>query len=198
MSARIGIAAAAALLLAALGGCAPAREPLGSLSDLQSSETVVVGRVELVPPLGKGEQKLEVLGSGWAENKFYFLADDQYRVLDHEPGISDYGGHIPATIGQTFFVRSESKPFYILGGMMQLTAHQHDSTRVYFPGGMKIAIKPGEKAVYIGTIQYHRNEFFEISRITIVDDYDRANAEFRKTYGAKFSLHKALVTPVKQ
>jgi hypothetical protein len=69
--------------------------------------------------------------------------------------------------------------------------------KAYFPGGLKISLKPGDKAVYVGTVQYHRNEFFVVTKVAIVDDYDRANAEFKKKFGTKFPLRKALLTTVK-
>jgi molybdopterin synthase catalytic subunit len=60
-----------------------------------------------------------------------------------------------------------------------------------------VSLKPGDRAVYIGTVRYHRNEFWEITKVAIVDDYDRANADFRKKFGAKTPLRKALLTPAK-
>lgn len=190
--------AAALLLLGALGACVgPARDPVDSLSGLNGGETVVVGRIELVPPLRKNEQKLKGLGTGNFENKIILIADEQYRTLTDEPGMADYAGRIEAKFGQTFFVRSDSKPFYILGGMMYLDLGGQEMNRAYFPGGLKVSIKPGDKAVYVGTVQYHRNEFFEVTKAAIVDDYDRANAEFKKKFGAKYPLRKALLTTVK-
>ena len=70
--------------------------------------------------------------------------------------------------------------------------------KVFFPGGLKVSVKPGDKAVYIGTVQYHRNEFFDITKVAIVDDYERANTEFKKKFGKKHTLRKALLTSVKQ
>lgn len=190
--------AAALLLLGALGACVgPAREPVDSLSGLNGGETVVVGRIELVPPLRKNEQKLKGLGTGNFENKIILIADEQYRALTDEPGMADYAGRIEAKFGQNFFVRSDSKPFYILGGMVYLDLGGQEMNRAYFPGGLKVSLKPGDKAVYVGTVQYHRNEFFEVTKAAIIDDYDRANAEFKKKFGARYSLRKALVTTVK-
>lgn len=187
---------AAAMLL--LGACVgPAREPVDSLSGLNGGETVVVGRIELVPPLRKNEQKLKGLGTGNFENKIILIADGQYRTLTDEPGMADYAGRIEAKFGQTFFVRSDNKPFYILGGMMYLDLGGSEMNRAYFPGGLKVSLKPGDKAVYVGTVQYHRNEFFEITKATVIDDYGRANAEFKKKFGAKYPLRKALLTTVK-
>jgi hypothetical protein len=190
--------AGALLLLGALGACVgPAREPVDSLSGLNGGETVVVGRIELVPPLRKNEQKLKGLGTGNFENKIILIADEQNRALTDEPGMSDYAGRIEAILGKNFFVRSDSKPFYILGGMLYLDLGGREMNRAYFPGGLKVSLKPGDKAVYVGTVQYHRNEFFEITKAAIVDDYDRANAEFKKKFGAKYPLRKALLTAVK-
>jgi len=190
---------AAGLLLASmLGACVgAAREPVDSLSGLGGDETVVVGRVELVPALRKDEQKLKGLNSGSFENKVFLLADEHYRVLTEEPVMADYAGRIEAILGKNFFVRSNSKPFFILGGMMYLDLGGREMNRAYFPGGLKVSLKPGDKAVYVGTVQYHRNEFFEITKAAIVDDYDRANTEFKKKFGAKTPLRKALLTAVK-
>jgi len=40
---------------------------------------------------------------------------------------------------------------------------QRELNRAYFPGGLKVSMEPGDKAVYIGTVQY-RNEFFEVTK----------------------------------
>src|SRR5262249_21957624 len=75
-----------ALLLAlALGACAgPARERVDGWSGVGSGETVVVGRIELVPPLRKGEQRIDALNSGSFENLVYLIADDKNRTLQDE------------------------------------------------------------------------------------------------------------------
>ena len=196
--ARAVRAAAGLLLSSALGACVgPAREPVDSLAGLDRDETVVVGRIELVPPLRKDEQKFKGIVIGDLKNKMILITDDQYRQLTDEPGMSDFSGRIEAKLGKTFFVRSQSKPFFILGGMLYLDLGGSETNRAYFPGGLKVSLKPGEKAVYIGTVRYNRNEFFEITKASIVDDYDRANAEFKKRFGTRYPLHKALLTPVK-
>ncbi|MGE5241352.1 MAG: hypothetical protein ACM3NI_06875 [Bacteroidota bacterium] len=191
-------AAAGLLLIGALGACVgPAREPVDSLSGLDRDETVVVGRIELVPPLRKGEQKFKGIVIGDLKNKMILITNDHYRTLTDEPGMSDFSGRIEAKLGKTFFVRSQSKSFYILGGMLFLDLGGEETNRAYFPGGLKVSLKPGEKAVYVGTVRYNRNEFFEITKASIVDDYERANTEFKKKFGTRYPLHKALLTPVK-
>jgi hypothetical protein len=197
MSARALARLAALLLAGLLGACAgPARERVDSFVEVGSGETVVVGRIELVPPLGKDEQKIQAVNSGSFENIIFLIADEKYRVIKGEPATADFTGRIEAQLEKTFFVRSSDKPFYILGGMVWLEIGR-GSNRAYFPGGLRASLRPGDKAVYIGTVRYHRNEFWDFTRVVIVDDYERANTEFRKKFGTKTPLRKALLTTVK-
>jgi hypothetical protein len=185
----------AALLGAAVAGCAPApRAPLTSLDALSRDEIVLVGRVELVPPLRKGEQKIRGMVVGDFENRLYLMIDEKPRPLSRDPRVADYAGRIEAPIGSTFFVRSKGAPFYVNGGVLFLEIGGSGMERVYFPGGLHVAVKPGDRAVYIGTLRYHRDEFFEITRVTVADDYREASAEFGTKFGSREVLRKALMT----
>jgi hypothetical protein len=190
--------ATAILLIGTLSACVgAAREPVESLTTLGGGETLVVGRVELVPPLSKDEQKIKGLGTGGFENKIFLIIDDRYRVLKAEPVVADFTGRIEALLGKNFFVRSDSKPFFVIAGMLYVELGGSEMNRAYFPGGLKASLKPGDKAVYIGTIQYHRNEFFDVTKVAVVDDYENVNAEFKKKFGTRNTLRKALLTQVK-
>jgi hypothetical protein len=185
-----------AILLAA---CAPApRAPLTSLDALGREEIVVVGKVELVPPLRKGEQKIRGMVVGNFENRLYLMMDEKLRPLPEEPRIADYAGRIEALIGSTFFVRSKAAPSYILGGVLFLEIGGSSQQKIYFPGGFQVAARPGDRAVYVGTLRYQRDEFFEFTRITVVDEYREASAEFEAKFGKGQTLRKALLTRVKQ
>jgi len=76
MSPRAAIALLLAGVLAACAGAA--RELVDGWSEVGAGETIVVGRFELVPPLGKDEQKIQALNSGQFENKIFVIADDNY------------------------------------------------------------------------------------------------------------------------
>lgn len=194
---QIRFAVAYLLMLGALSACAgAAREPVDSLSELTGGETIIVGRIDLVPPLLKGEQKMSMrdLNSSSFENKILLFTDEHYRELTKEPELADYTGRIEAILEKNFFVRSSNKPFFIVGGVLYMELGTSRAGKIYFPGGLKVSIKPGDKAVYIGTVQYHRNEFFEVTKVSIVDDYEPTNAEFKKKFGNKISLHKTLLT----
>jgi len=191
------IRALALLLAFALAACVPPqRAPVDSAQSVGSGDTVLVGRVELVPPLRKGEQRLRGMGTATYENKMYLLTGERMRQLPADPALADFADRIEATLGSTFFVRSRSAPFYILGGIVFLEIGTGTS-RARFPGGLRVALKQGDRAVYIGTLRYHRDEFFEITRMAVVDEYSAADAEFRKKFGSGVPLRKALMTPTK-
>jgi hypothetical protein len=191
--------ALAPLLVLTLAACAPAaRAPLTSLNGLNSDEVVIVGKVELVPALRKGEQKIRGMVVGNIENTMLLMMDEKLRPLPEDPRIADYAGRIEAPIGSTFFVRSKAAPSYVLGGMLFLDIGGGSTQKAFFPGGFQIAAKPGDRAVYVGTLRYHRDEFFEVTRITVVDDYREANAEYEAKFGKGQALRKALLTRVKK
>lgn len=191
--------AAASLALAILlAGCAPApRAPADGLPAAGSGETILVGRVELVPALRKDEQRLRGIGTGSFENRIFLLTDERDRTLPRPPAVADYAGRIEADLGKLFVVRSDSRPFYILGGVLFLDVGGSSMNRAYFPGRLRVALRPGDRAVYIGTLRYHRDEFFEITKVTVVDEYAAASAEFGRKFGDGTPLRKALMAPVK-
>lgn len=197
MSARR--AGVVALLVLTLGACAPAaRAPITSLGALGSDEVVVVGKVELVPPLRKDEQKIRGMVIGNVQNTMLLMMDEKLRPMPEDPRIADYSGRIEAPLGNTYFVRSKASPSYILGGVLFLDIGGSSMHKAHFPGGFQVAAKPGDRAVYIGTLRYHRDEFFEITRIQVVDDYREASAEFEAKFGKGQPMRKALLTRVKK
>ncbi|MCI0529283.1 MAG: hypothetical protein L0Y56_17740 [Nitrospira sp.] len=189
---------AACLLWLAAGCISPsARQPVLSLSDLDPDQVLVVGRLELVPPLDEDETGFK--SSIWKRynNKAFVIIDDHAREITGEPTLWDYSGRIEAQLGKTFMVRSDERPFYILGSMIMLKAGKTSGEQVYLPGGFKVDIQPGDQAIYIGTIQYYRNEFFDIDKVVIRDEYNQASLEMKKQLGSSRPLKKRLVTLLK-
>jgi hypothetical protein len=176
---------------------AAARKPISSFGKLGANETVVVGRVELVPPLHEHDQRIRGIGTGRFKNKMFMIVDEEYQELTEEPGRGDFKGRIDASFGEEFIVRSSNEPFFIIAGMMYLSLGHGLPDQAYFPGGLKADIRPSDKAVYIGTIRYHRNDFFEVTETEIIDDYERVNGQFMKEFGNEHPLRKSLLTPVR-
>lgn len=181
------------LLLVVMTGCVSARPTVETLSDVGADEVIVVGGVELSPRMEEGEQRSDLIGLGDIRNTLFVFTDDHWR--EKRGGFSSGDEYFEAKWGESFYIKSKNKPFYILKGMILMEGPGVDE--VYLPGGLKVEIQAKDKAVYIGKMHYVRNEYSDITKSEIIDDYDRANAEFKKKFGAKYNLRKALVVPIK-
>jgi len=189
---RIGLPALA--LLIAVSACAgPPLPEVNSPADITGGSTVVVGRIELVPSLEKVEQYQLDKGFGGKKfkNKVILLTDPENREL-YEPSARDYTGRIEATLGETFFVLAGNEPFYVIRSEIFMGFARAGAQKAVLPSGYRVEIRPGDRAVYIGTIRYYRDDFFDIRKVEVIDDYEKASAEFRKKFGKRLALKKAL------
>ncbi len=194
--------ARAALLgatLLALAGCAPfaVLPEVSDLSDVGSEETVLVGRVELIPPLEPDEQEVGTFYGRFRDKAVLYTDEHMPSGKYFDP--RDANAAILAPLDGTFYAKVRRWPQYIVAGSiyMRLKLGAGGSGRpseARLPGGFKIDIRPGDRAVYVGTIQYHRDEFFGITRIEVVDEYGRTNAEFQRRFGTGVRLRKALLS----
>ncbi len=198
------ITLAAALFLQAC--CTGPALPLAaSADDIGPDETVVVGKIVISPPVDETEQTLSTVQStGGAcmvnpsakqyKNTIVLLTDKKLRrIADPEPG--DYRGRIEAPLDETFYARApNSGPLYVNRSEIMMALYRSGMEKAVLPSGYKIDIRRGDKAVYIGTIKYHRDEFFEVHKIEIIDEYEKESAVFRKKFGKKFTLRKAIIT----
>lgn len=184
------------LLATLLAGCVSSLPAVENISEIGTGEVIVVGSMELNPPLETIEQKLDGYGSERLKNKLIVVTDNKWRVK--QGPVSSGDEYFEAILGEPFYIKSGNKPFYLLEGVIYTHLSGGGADSVYLPGGLKVEVQPGDKAVYIGKVRYSRNEYFDITKAEIVDDYERANAAFKKKFGAKYNLRKAIVTPVKQ
>ncbi len=187
---------AGVLLLMAMSGCTATRPAVDDVSMVGAQEVIVVGRIELTPSLTDADQILKGMGSGRYKNKVFVITDEEWQVRQEPLGPGD--DFFEATLGQNFYIKGSNKPFYFLTGVIYTEVWSNGSMRnVNLPGGVKIELRSNDKAVYVGTIRYTRNEYFDITRAEVDDDYDSANAAFKKKFGVKYNLRKALAAPIK-
>jgi len=80
-----------------------------------------------------------------------------------------------------------------------VTARQSvmDHTELLFPGPIEFDIRPGDRAIYVGTLRLHRDEFHEVTRAEVHDHFSAAHAEFTRKFGAGLALRKALLNPIR-
>ncbi len=194
------------IALLTIPACVGSMLPYADSADsVQSGETVIAGKIVISPPLDESEQTLKAVRSQGCcvmqinpqasryKNKIILLTDGKLHSID-DPQLSDYDGRIEAPIGEVFYVRAKSaKPIYVNRSEILMDVYGTGPEKAVLPSGYKIDIHPGDRAVYIGTIKYYRDEFFTVHRVEIIDDYEKESAAFRKKFGRKFALRKALV-----
>lgn len=178
-------------------GCVAGRRPVTTLSDVGSDQAILVGRIELDPPLKEGEQVVTGPFNKSAKNQIIFVTDDHPRTFSGDLSTSDYMKSVVAPLGATYYVAVPRKPLFLLRGLFYVSWTSNRWEKAWFPGGYRVDIRPEDRAVYMGTVRYTRNEFMDIKKVEIIDDYSRDAAQFRKRFGSGVGLQKRLATPVK-
>lgn len=196
----------ALIVLLTIPACVGSMLPYADSADsVENGETIIAGKIVISPPLDESEQTLTTVRSQGCcitqinpsadqyKNKIILMTDAKPRSIE-EPSLSDYEGRIEAPIGDVFYVRAKSgASLYVNRSEILMDVNGGGAEKAVLPSGYKINIRPGDRAVYIGTIKYYRDEFFTVRRVEIIDDYEKENAAFRKKFGRKIVLRKALV-----
>ena len=180
------------LLLVALSGCIKPLVQVKSLSEVGAKDIIVVGRVELKPPLKPGEQDIKLSGPYNDENQYFFFINSKPVKVADSPDKTPYQDVLQAKFGSTFYVRNPRRPMHFTVTFVYMTLTRQKQERVWLPGGFVVEPQPGDRAVYMGTIRYHRNEFFDLTKVEIVDEFKKERVAFRKKYGKKFPLVKRI------
>ena len=219
------LAMVAVLFLSACAG----RVTVKKFSELKPGEVLLVGKIEMVPPLKEKEQIIgvhTVRDDARLVNQFFARTSLKWELPD---GATSYrknmgpadqlalmnptGGDYAFSwyFGQTFFAPLPGKSFYITKAYLiqKLTSGTASSrygpgtaglnVYAWFPGGMKVNLKPGDKAVYIGTLRYHRDVNMDVRKIKVIDEYKQANTVYRDRFpGNRVPLKKRIMVPSKR
>ena len=161
----------AATLVLLLQACAIPRA-LPEASDIKADddEVVVIGKIELVPPLDKNEQvsRWNVIGEKRMFRIWMATGPEHRPIHTGNLQVSEFQSSLEADWGQPFMVKAPRQRTYLNGGVTSLDAI--NQTRLWFPGGYYFEVPAGASAVYIGTLRYHRNDFNTITKVEVVDD----------------------------
>jgi hypothetical protein len=155
----------------ALQACTLPRS-LPAATDLKpgESEVVVIGKIELVPPLERGEQKSHwnVIGED-RMFRMWMATGAEFRPVDTgQLRASEFQAAIEADWGRPFMLRMPRQRTFLNGGATFLDGLER--SQLWFPGGLYFDVPADAKAVYIGTLRYHRNDFNTITRVEVVDE----------------------------
>ena len=198
---RAGVLAVAALL----GGCGTLYKEATSLKDPSAADTViVVGRIDIVPPLKSKEQDIKMGTFDPFDARGAYLNRAILHLADTAEAHEPTQRALNPTLGKTYFFRIPKDKRYMVWGSI-LTYHRMravsgrqlstESNEILLPAPLEFDIKTGDKAIYVGTWRLHRDEFNEVTKAEVIDNYGAALAEFKQRFGNGVTLRKALSRP---
>ncbi len=173
-------------LLSVIACAGPPRPKVENIKDI-SSGTLIAGKIEVVPPLESNEQKV-----GRSKKNMVTISSTKEPAEANEITMANMKERIEATLGKSFFVKADG-PFYINACFIYMDT-KNLLQIAKLPGGFKVNVQKNDKAVYIGTIRYHRDEFFNITKVEVIDELTATAQELNKKVGGKINLRKALVS----
>jgi hypothetical protein len=147
---------------------------LPAATDLKpgESEVVVIGKIELVPPLNpKFEQKTHwnVIGDKRILGRVHVATGGEYKpVKASTMELADLQHVLDVEWGVPFMVKAPRRRTFFNGGLTQLDVVNED--KLWFPGGYYFDVPKGAAAVYIGTLRYFRDDFNSITRVDVIDE----------------------------
>lgn len=189
---------AAAALLAA--GCVSVSEDVASMREVSSDAVMLVGKIEIVPPIKVEEQKYR---AGWDvfNSKRHFLGRAVLFTSDKPQHRERTDNALNPPLEETYFVKLPRSHRYVVKGSvtMELVSRSasarsgFDHTELTFPTPIEFDVRPGDKAIYVGTLRLYRDEFHEVTKAEVRDDYAAAMADFGKRFAGEPRPRKALI-----
>lgn len=190
------------VLLAACAGSGDKKVPpphaAKSFDDVQENELLLVGKIEVFPPIVAKEQYSldEQL-----RNQAQIVFRDELKDI-HQLSRYDTAGRVTVALNEHFFVAVPDVLNNYVGAtiLMRIEKSRHNQPRIEvrakLPGGMYVTARGDQRrGIYIGTVRYTRDEFFAITKMEVVDQYDQARTEFVKIFGDRAVLRKSLLKP---
>ena len=193
---------ALAALLAA--GCVSVSENVSSVSEIGGDDVVLVGKIEIRPPIKVDEQKYK---AGWDvfNTKRHFLGRAILFTAETPQYRERTGNALNPPLEETYFVKLPRSHRYIVKGAVSMELVSRgasarsgfDQTELLFPVPIQLDVRPGDKAIYVGTLRLHRDEFHEVTKAELRDDYAEAVAEFGKRFAGQTPPRKALLRSIR-
>ncbi|HEX6317763.1 MAG TPA: hypothetical protein VFZ84_02730 [Burkholderiales bacterium] len=190
-----------ALAAVALAGCVSVSETnVENLSELGSDAVLVVGKIEIVPPIRPEEQSYKALDP--FNSKRHFMGRAVMFMSDKREYQEYTGDALNPPLQETYFLKVPRTKRYMVKGSVTMafalrTVSRRqavtDQAELMFPAPLEFDLRPADRAVYVGTLRLHRDEFHEVTRAEVRDDYARAAAEYRAKFPGAPLPRKALL-----
>lgn len=178
-----------------ISACVPnTTDSVGTLPTEQD-QVILVGKIQIIPEI---PQYMPDRGM-FANTTKKVLEDRIVTAFSPKllrPKFSSLGGiYGKATrslpLNQTFYISVPRSELYLMEGFYFTSAEYFDQLR--FPGGLSTRPTATTDVLYIGTVQYYRGDFYEITDVKIRDEYARTVGSIKSRYGADTTITKNLL-----
>ena len=189
----------------AAAGCVTVSEGVGSWGEIGTGSVLLVGKIEVVPPVRPEEQRFRA-GLDVLNTKRHHIGRAILFMSDEPRYQERTGNALNPALETTYFLTAPRAQRYMVKGSvtMELAARAvsarqsvMDHTELLFPGPIEFDIRPADKAIYVGTLRLHRDEFHEVKKAEVLDHFNAAYADFTRKFGAGPPLRKALLKPLR-
>jgi hypothetical protein len=182
-------------------GCVSVSENVASLGEVSGDSVLVVGKIEIVPPIKPEEQTYK---AGWDvfNTKRHFVGRAILFMSDR-PEYEERTSHaLNPPLETVYFLSLQKDRRYMVKGSVTMELVNRvvsrrqvltDQTELLFPAPVEFDVRPGDKAIYVGTLRLHRDEFHEVTRAEVRDQFSEAAAEFRRRFPGATLPRKALL-----
>ncbi len=177
-------------------------------SNLKDNEVLVIGKIIFDPPLGDSFYNISDSRNCFPyefKDKIHIWIDEKIQDPPTEKTYNSSMGfyftnRIIARLNNDFYIKFKRKSFYILEMfILQECEYVNKGTRnlntnkLIIPIRAMVKIKPNDKAVYIGTLKFDHNEFYSITKTTLIDDFEKVKKDFQKEFRNDIRVRKALL-----
>jgi hypothetical protein len=182
------------VLISGLLSCISSQN-VSSLSSVREDDILLVGKAIIEPPLQPHEYRKIITINGESGYIYLHYSNQLKPIKDLDIGFKQVSNSIKTENGKTLFVKFKNQPLYFYYGfiLMDFDTDKNDGVYAYLPAGWVVNQQSKDKAIYIGTIKYTRDEFFRITKVEIIDEFDEISKEFYTKYGNSIQLKKSLL-----
>ena len=187
------------VLLLGLSSCASPM-PERAIFDLKSvppDRQIIMGKVEFHAPLGENEQILKSPAGEQFKGMILLHAGGSLRDFKQKR-LTSFDGTFLVDPEKEFYVKIVKNPVFYLSGVSFYAVYDppYAIETPAFLAPLKTDLRADDDAIYIGTIQYFRDENNKLKSVAVRDDFKWAEGVFHEKFGPNRTLRKALVLPV--
>ncbi len=169
-----------------------------------SSRLLLVGRFDVIPPIGPGEQKIRPGSFGLdpadIRGKLYQRA---VLYLAASPSATREGSahYINPRLGEWFGFwvprehRHVTEAQIVMDFQPVITSRRHahvNTSEILLPAPLSLDFQPQDAAVYIGTWRIWRDEFNSVTRIQAIQEAAEARTAAKRLAGREISVRLAI------